>query len=492
MARRQRLPRAPRSSPRPCCGILAASAHRPGARGHAARPPRRPRPQARARRRSRRSPASSGCRCSRRRASTSPARSRPLRASGATVGTVCAFGQLIGEPLLERAADAQRAPVAAAALARGGADRAGDHGRRRRAPGSAVMRLTEGLDSGPVALREELPIDAGDTYGDAGAAARPARRRDARPGPRPAGEPARSSSSAQDEEGVTYAEKIERRRPAPRPGAAGAASSSSSVRALTPHIGAFFELDGGERLGVRAAPSARRSGARRAGSTRGRRRRAARRLRDGRARDHRAAAARQAGDGRRRLAARARAPARAWAPLERADAGPPRRLRGPAPRLRARRLGRPRLRSAVERHRLEGRERAQAQHLAYGAVQRRGTTDHLVALLAGRKPQKIDPPLLAALRLGALRAALRRRRRRPRGRRSGRRARQGRPRRRSPPSRRRARQRRPAARSRARARRCSPALDDDDAGGRRDLPLDAGLDRASCGSRSAGPSAPGR
>ncbi len=58
------------------------------------------------------------------------------------------------------------------------------------------------------------------------------------------------------------------------------------------------------------------------------------------------------------------------------------------------------LRSAVSRPGLGGRERAQAQALAYGAVQRRGTTDHFVALLAGRRPERIDPPLLAALRLG--------------------------------------------------------------------------------------------
>ena len=38
--------------------------------------------------------------------------------------------------------------------------------------------------------------------------------------------------------------------------------------------------------------------------------------------------------------------------------------------------------------------------LAYGAVQRRGTTDHLIGLLAGRPPGQLDPPLLAALRLG--------------------------------------------------------------------------------------------
>ncbi len=58
------------------------------------------------------------------------------------------------------------------------------------------------------------------------------------------------------------------------------------------------------------------------------------------------------------------------------------------------------LRAAAGRLRLEGRERAQAQGLAYGAVQRRGTSDHFVVALAGRPVDKIDPPLLAALRLG--------------------------------------------------------------------------------------------
>jgi 16S rRNA (cytosine967-C5)-methyltransferase len=58
------------------------------------------------------------------------------------------------------------------------------------------------------------------------------------------------------------------------------------------------------------------------------------------------------------------------------------------------------LRSAVERFHLEGRERAQAQSLAYGSVQRRGTTDWIVSELSGRPPERIDAPLLAALRLG--------------------------------------------------------------------------------------------
>jgi 16S rRNA (cytosine967-C5)-methyltransferase len=58
------------------------------------------------------------------------------------------------------------------------------------------------------------------------------------------------------------------------------------------------------------------------------------------------------------------------------------------------------LRSAASRFKLAGRERAQAQALAYGAVQRRGTNDHFAAMLADRPVDRIDPPLLAALRLG--------------------------------------------------------------------------------------------
>jgi 16S rRNA (cytosine967-C5)-methyltransferase len=56
--------------------------------------------------------------------------------------------------------------------------------------------------------------------------------------------------------------------------------------------------------------------------------------------------------------------------------------------------------AAAERHGLDTRERAQAQRLAYGAVQRRGTADHLTEELAGRSVKKLDPPVLAALRLG--------------------------------------------------------------------------------------------
>jgi len=53
-----------------------------------------------------------------------------------------------------------------------------------------------------------------------------------------------------------------------------------------------------------------------------------------------------------------------------------------------------------EAKRLDARDRALAMRLAYGAVQRRGTLDHLIEQLAERPAAALDPPLLAALRLG--------------------------------------------------------------------------------------------
>jgi 16S rRNA (cytosine967-C5)-methyltransferase len=57
-------------------------------------------------------------------------------------------------------------------------------------------------------------------------------------------------------------------------------------------------------------------------------------------------------------------------------------------------------RQAIERGGLVGRERAQAQRLSYGSVQRRGTSDAAIERLAGRSVRLLDPPVLAALRLG--------------------------------------------------------------------------------------------
>jgi 16S rRNA (cytosine967-C5)-methyltransferase len=57
-------------------------------------------------------------------------------------------------------------------------------------------------------------------------------------------------------------------------------------------------------------------------------------------------------------------------------------------------------REEADRLDLPGRERAQAQRLAFGAVQRRGTADAAIELLAERSPRLLDPPVIAALRLG--------------------------------------------------------------------------------------------
>lgn len=57
-------------------------------------------------------------------------------------------------------------------------------------------------------------------------------------------------------------------------------------------------------------------------------------------------------------------------------------------------------RAAADRLEIDGRERAQAQRLAFGAVQRRGTTDAATERLAGRSTRLLDPPVLATLRLG--------------------------------------------------------------------------------------------
>jgi len=57
-------------------------------------------------------------------------------------------------------------------------------------------------------------------------------------------------------------------------------------------------------------------------------------------------------------------------------------------------------RAGAEELGIAGRERAQAQRLAYGAVQRRGTADAAIERLAGRSTRLLDPPVLAGLRLG--------------------------------------------------------------------------------------------
>jgi methionyl-tRNA formyltransferase len=173
-----------------------------------------------------------------------------IRAAEPEALLVCAFGQLIREPLLSLTEILNihpsllprwrgAAPIERAIMA------------RDPKTGVCVMRLTAGLDSGPVALRAE--VDLGDDE-DYGALA-----------PRLADlggdllvealdllADGTLEFTDQDEADVTYAEKIsseDRRLDRTQ----SAEDLAAKVRALTPHIGAFLELDGGERLGVREA-----------------------------------------------------------------------------------------------------------------------------------------------------------------------------------------------------------------------------------------------
>src|SRR4051794_38836633 len=57
-------------------------------------------------------------------------------------------------------------------------------------------------------------------------------------------------------------------------------------------------------------------------------------------------------------------------------------------------------RAEARRARLSPADRAFAQQLAYGTVQRRLTLDHVIAQLSDRPLARLDPPLLDALRIG--------------------------------------------------------------------------------------------
>lgn len=172
---------------------------------------------------------------------------RRIGEAGIDVGMVCAFGQLIKPPLLD---DVEMLNVHPSLLPRwrGAApiERAMMAGDAE--TGVAIIRLTEGLDSGPIALCERVEIGAGDDYGSLS-------ERLAKLGGdlavralelRQNGELA---FAEQPEDGVAYAEKIEPGERRLDPGSP-AIELERIVRALTPHVGAFAELEGGERLGV--------------------------------------------------------------------------------------------------------------------------------------------------------------------------------------------------------------------------------------------------
>jgi methionyl-tRNA formyltransferase len=173
-----------------------------------------------------------------------------IRAARPDVVVVCAFGQLIREPLLSESPLLNVHPSllprwrGAAPIER--AIMAGDE-----RTGVSVMRVTAGLDSGPVALREEIPVGPEDDFESLSGKLEElgadllVRALDLQ-------EDGTLAFEEQDEDAVTYAEKIdpaERRLDPSRP----AAELERTVRALTPHIGAYLEAGGGKRLGVRRA-----------------------------------------------------------------------------------------------------------------------------------------------------------------------------------------------------------------------------------------------
>jgi methionyl-tRNA formyltransferase len=159
---------------------------------------------------------------------------------------VCAFGALIKEPMLS---DHEMLNVHPSLLPRwrGAAPieraiMAGDE-----LTGVSIMRLTAGLDSGPVCARSSEAILPDDTYGTLAARLQEhggellVRVLDTSP-----------PCHGQDEAGVTYAGKLrpeDRELDPSRP----ADELERVVRALTPHIGAHVTLSGGSTIGVRKA-----------------------------------------------------------------------------------------------------------------------------------------------------------------------------------------------------------------------------------------------
>ena len=122
-----------------------------------------------------------------------------------------------------------------------------------RETGVTIIRVTAGLDSGPVALAaRRCRSRRGDDFGSLAEPPRGARRGADRPRPRRWPPRDELEFVEQDESEATYAEKIgpaERRLDPSRP----AIELERAVRALNPHLGCYLELEGGERLGVRAA-----------------------------------------------------------------------------------------------------------------------------------------------------------------------------------------------------------------------------------------------
>lgn len=161
--------------------------------------------------------------------------------------SICAFGQLIREPLLSEVPMLNvhpsllprwrgAAPIERAIMA--GDDRTG----------VCVMRLVEGLDSGPVALSEGTAIDPEENFGELSS------RLSSIGGDLLVQALGLASEdtlawTGQDDALATYAEKVESSEREVDP-ARTAVECHDLVRALTPHIGAWIETGDRGRLGI--------------------------------------------------------------------------------------------------------------------------------------------------------------------------------------------------------------------------------------------------
>jgi methionyl-tRNA formyltransferase len=159
---------------------------------------------------------------------------------------ICAYGALLKEPLLSEH-DMLNVHPSLLPRWRGAApiERAIEAGDEE--TGVSIMRPTAEFDAGPVCLQRREAIRPDDDYGSLA--------------PRLAalgGEllietlDTQPPFREQPDQGVTYAEKIEPRDRLLDPSLR-AGELERRVRALHPHVGAYIQLDGGERLGVRRA-----------------------------------------------------------------------------------------------------------------------------------------------------------------------------------------------------------------------------------------------
>lgn len=175
-----------------------------------------------------------------------------IRAAAPESIVVCAYGAIVTEPLLSAWPNFNVHPSllprwrGAAPVER--AIAAGDT-----ETGVSIMRLVEELDAGPFCAQQSVPIEPEDNYGSLA--------------PRLAGLGGELLVAALDEyvagtlkwidqadaggeEAVTYAEKITREDRLLAPSNTPAARLDLMIRALTPHIGAFFEATSGDPLRV--------------------------------------------------------------------------------------------------------------------------------------------------------------------------------------------------------------------------------------------------